>query len=33
MSEELILLEREQDLATVILNRPHKLNALIKPMW
>ena len=33
MSEELILLKREQDIATVILNRPHKLNALIKPMW
>jgi len=33
MSAEYILLEREQDIATVILNRPEKLNALIKPMW
>ena len=33
MSAEFILLEREQDIATVILNRPQKLNALIKPMW
>lgn len=33
MSSEFILLEREQDIATVILNRPEKLNALIKPMW
>jgi enoyl-CoA hydratase len=33
MSEDLILLEREQNIATVILNRPQKLNALIKPMW
>ncbi|MDH3388737.1 MAG: enoyl-CoA hydratase-related protein [Gammaproteobacteria bacterium] len=33
MSAELILLERNQDIATVILNRPQKLNALIKPMW
>jgi enoyl-CoA hydratase len=33
MSAEFILLELEQDIATVILNRPHKLNALIKPMW
>lgn len=33
MSVEYILLEREQDIATVILNRPQKLNALIKPMW
>ncbi|MEE8307805.1 MAG: enoyl-CoA hydratase/isomerase family protein, partial [Gammaproteobacteria bacterium] len=33
MTEELILVEREQDIATVVLNRPHKLNALIKPMW
>lgn len=33
MSAEYILLEREQDTATVILNRPEKLNALIKPMW
>jgi len=33
MSEDLILVQREQDIATVVLNRPHKLNALIKPMW
>ena len=33
MTEELILIERDDDIATVILNRPHKLNALIKPMW
>jgi enoyl-CoA hydratase/carnithine racemase len=33
MTEEFILVERDQDIATVILNRPHKLNALIKPMW
>ena len=33
MSEEFILVEREADIATVILNRPEKLNALIKPMW
>lgn len=33
MSTELILLEREEGIATVILNRPEKLNALIKPMW
>lgn len=33
MAEELILVEREEDIATVVLNRPHKLNALIKPMW
>lgn len=33
MTAEFILVEREQDIATVILNRPEKLNALIKPMW
>lgn len=33
MSTDYILLEREHDIATVILNRPQKLNALIKPMW
>ena len=33
MTEELILVEREEDIVTVVLNRPHKLNALIKPMW
>jgi enoyl-CoA hydratase/carnithine racemase len=33
MSAEFILVERKQDIATVVLNRPQKLNALIKPMW
>ena len=33
MSAELILVERDADIATVVLNRPEKLNALIKPMW
>lgn len=33
MSDALILVERDADIATVILNRPHKLNALVKPMW
>jgi len=33
MSTEFILVEREDDIATVVLNRPEKLNALIKPMW
>ncbi len=28
-----ILVERDGDVATVILNRPEKLNALTKPMW
>ena len=28
-----ILIEREADIATVVLNRPEKLNALTKPMW
>ncbi len=32
MSDE-ILVERDADIATVILNRPHKMNALTKPMW
>ncbi len=30
---DLILMERADDIATVILNRPRKLNALTKPMW
>jgi enoyl-CoA hydratase len=33
MSEDTILLQRDGDIATVVLNRPHKLNALTKPMW
>jgi enoyl-CoA hydratase/carnithine racemase len=28
-----ILVNRDGDIATVILNRPEKLNALTKPMW
>ena len=28
-----ILIEHEGDIATVVLNRPEKLNALTKPMW
>jgi enoyl-CoA hydratase/carnithine racemase len=28
-----ILIERDGDIATVVLNRPEKLNALTKPMW
>jgi enoyl-CoA hydratase/carnithine racemase len=28
-----ILIERDGDVATVVLNRPEKLNALTKPMW
>ncbi len=30
---ELIQVERDGDIATVVLNRPEKLNALTKPMW
>lgn len=33
MTDSYILVEREGDIATVTLNRPEKLNALIKPMW
>ncbi len=32
MSDE-ILIRRDGQIATVVLNRPHKLNALTKPMW
>jgi len=28
-----ILVQRDGDVATVVLNRPEKLNALTKPMW
>ena len=30
---ELIAVERDGPIATVVLNRPEKLNALTKPMW
>ena len=30
---ETILVQRDGAIATVVLNRPHKLNALTKPMW
>ena len=30
---DVILVERDNDIATVVLNRPEKLNALTKPMW
>ncbi len=30
---DLILVERDGAIATVVLNRAHKLNALTKPMW
>ncbi len=30
---ELIKVTHEDGIATVVLNRPHKLNALTKPMW
>lgn len=33
MSTDVILVDRDADIATVILNRPEKLNALTKPMW
>ena len=31
--DELIRVQRDGVIATVVLNRPHKLNALTKPMW
>jgi len=31
--EEPILVSRDGTIATVVLNRPHKLNALTRPMW
>ena len=33
MSADLILVARDDTVATVTLNRPDKLNALTKPMW
>jgi len=30
---DVILVERDGDIATVVLNRPQKLNALTRPMW
>jgi enoyl-CoA hydratase len=30
---DVIELQRDGDIATIILNRPEKLNALTKPMW
>jgi len=30
---DLIVTQRDGGIATVVLNRPHKLNALTKPMW
>jgi len=33
MSNDVILVDRKADIATVTLNRPEKLNALTKPMW
>jgi enoyl-CoA hydratase len=31
--DDTILVQRDGAIATVVLNRPHKLNALTKPMW
>lgn len=33
MDDESILVQRDGDIATVVLNRPQKLNALTLPMW
>ena len=30
---DVILVEREAHIATLVLNRPEKLNALTRPMW
>ena len=33
MSDPAVLVQRDADIATVVLNRPEKLNALTRPMW
>ena len=33
MKNDLIAVTRDGFIATVVLNRPHKLNALTRPMW
>ncbi|MCH8816836.1 MAG: enoyl-CoA hydratase/isomerase family protein, partial [Chloroflexi bacterium] len=33
MSEETILVERDGQVATVVLNRPDKMNAISLEMW
>lgn len=33
MSTDVVLVQRDGAIATVVLNRPDKLNALTKPMW
>lgn len=30
---EIVLIQRDDDIATVVLNRPEKLNALSKALW
>lgn len=33
MSDEILLVQRDGDIATVVLNRPEKLNALSRALW